>query len=182
MTAALATTPQQPRTEYNYTVAEPDHANGYLWPHVLRALSDKTDPLHRRVFDLGCGNGAFLKKLSSLGYEAIGVDPSESGVRVANQSGQTAEVGSAYDALSERFGTFPTVVSLEVVEHVYSPRDYAKCVFDLVEPGGVAILSTPFHGYWKNLAIALTGHFSRIYPFPKSMVAIAVKPPRRTAA
>lgn len=28
-------------------------------------------------------------------------------------------------------------------------------------PGGVAILSTPYHGYWKNLGLALTGRMDR---------------------
>ncbi len=40
-------------------------------------------------------------------------------------------VGSAHDPLHEAFGTFSAVVSLEVVEHVYSPRDYAWCVFSV---------------------------------------------------
>jgi 2-polyprenyl-6-hydroxyphenyl methylase/3-demethylubiquinone-9 3-methyltransferase len=33
--------------------------------------------------------------------------------------------------------------------------------------GGTAILSTPYHGYWKNLAMALTGkmdaHFTALW-------------------
>ena len=33
--------------------------------------------------------------------------------------------------------------------------------------GGTAILSTPYHGYWKNLALALTGrmdqHFTALW-------------------
>jgi 2-polyprenyl-6-hydroxyphenyl methylase/3-demethylubiquinone-9 3-methyltransferase len=53
------------------------------------------------------------------------------------------------------------VLSLEVVEHVYAPRDYARTVFDVLSPGGVAIVSTPYHGYWKNLALALTGRMDR---------------------
>lgn len=53
------------------------------------------------------------------------------------------------------------MISLEVVEHVYAPRDYARTLFDLVEPGGTAIVSTPYHGYLKNLALALTGRMDR---------------------
>jgi SAM-dependent methyltransferase len=77
------------------------------------------------------------------------------------------ETGSAYDDLVARYGTFPAVISLEVVEHVYAPRDYARTLFDLVEPGGIALVSTPYHGYWKNLALALTGrldaHFTALW-------------------
>ena len=56
---------------------------------------------------------------------------------------------------------FPIVISLEVVEHVYAPRDYAATLLSLVEPGGVAIVSTPYHGYLKNLALALAGAMDR---------------------
>ena len=76
-------------------------------------------------------------------------------------------VGSAYDPLHESFGTFPLVVSLEVVEHVYAPRAYASCVYDLLSPNGYALISTPYHGYLKNLAIALAGgmdkHFTVLW-------------------
>ena len=64
-------------------------------------------------------------------------------------------MGSTEEDLSVRFGKFQAVTSLEVVEHVYAPRQFAKRVYDLLEPGGVAVISTPYHGYLKNLAIAL---------------------------
>jgi 2-polyprenyl-6-hydroxyphenyl methylase/3-demethylubiquinone-9 3-methyltransferase len=70
-------------------------------------------------------------------------------------------VGSAYDPLHETFGRYPLVVSLEVVEHVYAPRDFTRCVRDLLVPGGHALISTPYHGYLKNLLLALTGGMDR---------------------
>ena len=66
------------------------------------------------------------------------------------------EFGSTEEDLAARFGTFPVVISLEVVEHVYAPREYISRIRDLLEPGGSVILSTPYHGYLKNLAIAVT--------------------------
>lgn len=48
-----------------------------------------------------------------------------------------------------------------MVEHVYFPRQYAATVFSLLQGGGTAILSTPYHGYWKNLALALSGKLDR---------------------
>lgn len=57
------------------------------------------------------------------------------------------KAGSTYNDLVARFGRFPAVVSLEVAEHVYAPRDYARTLFDLVEPGGMALVSTLHHGY-----------------------------------
>ncbi len=39
--------------------------------------------------------------------------------------------------------------------------------FDLFEPGGIAVISTPYHSYWKNLVLAITGkmdsHFTALW-------------------
>ena len=123
----------------------------------------------KRVFELGFGNGSVAKKLSLMGWGVTGVDPSMEGVAQANSSYPDLALtkGSAYDDLASKFGTFPVVSSLEVIEHVYYPRTYAATIFSLLEPGGVAFISTPYHGYWKNLALAITGrmdsHFTALW-------------------
>lgn len=152
--------------DYRYPDAGAAHTHNYLWAPVCRLLEVTAA---KKVFDLGCGNGAFARKLQSQGHDVQGVDPSEEGVAQARKAApdQQIEVGSAYDPLSEIYGTYPAVVSLEVVEHVYYPRKYAKCVADLLCEGGVAIVSTPYHGYWKNVALAISGkmdsHFTALW-------------------
>ena len=97
------------------------------------------------------------------------MDPSSEGISIAARTYPNLQLkeGSAYDDLVSIYGRFPVILSLEVVEHVYAPREYARTLFDLVEPGGTAIISTPYHGYLKNLAIALTGkmdtHFTALW-------------------
>jgi len=155
-------------TGYDYFNSAPAHTNAYLWPVVEKLLAVQL-PQGGRVFDLGCGNGAFAGRLAEKGYAAAGVDPSTAGIEQANREWPKLDlrVGSAYDDLQSQFGTFPALVSLEVIEHVYAPRDYAQCVVNLLEPRGLAIISTPYHGYWKNLALALTGkldgHFTALW-------------------
>lgn len=122
-----------------------------------------------RAFDLGCGNGSVANWLAEKGWEVVGVDPSVEGIAQARASYPhlCLATGSAYDDLAGKYGTFPVVTSLEVVEHVYAPRQYAATLFSLLEPGGTAIVSTPYHGYWKNLILALTGkmdnHFTALW-------------------
>lgn len=155
---------------YHYPHSGASHTQTYLWPTVLRILeAERARTGANRVFDLGCGNGAFTATLTSRGFETVGVDPSVEGVRVAREAhpGLRFNVGSAYDPLRARYGDFPLVVSLEVVEHVYAPREFAASVFDLVASGGLAVISTPYHGYLKNLTMALTGrldaHFTALW-------------------
>ena len=143
--------------DYDYKSASSGHHHAYLLPAVKQMLasSGTTD---RRLFDCGCGNGSFGHKLVEDGWEVTGVDPSEDGVTIAKKHfpDVRVEFGSTEEDLAARFGTFPVVISLEVVEHVYAPREYISRIRDLLEPGGSVILSTPYHGYLKNLAIAIT--------------------------
>ena len=154
---------------YTYADHQCSHAHAYLIPEVQRILN-KVDVLPRRLFDLGCGNGSVANHLSKTGWQVSGVDPSAEGIAQARAAfpGLRLEQGSAYDeALISRFGRFPVVISLEVIEHVYAPRSYVRTLFDLLEPGGMAIISTPYHGYWKNVALAITGrldkHFTALW-------------------
>ena len=155
----------------NYELS-PSHV--YLIPAVRRELEKISRSLDigsqpLRLFDLGCGNGSVGNYLSNLGWEVTGVDPSADGIAQAKIAYPKLklELGSAYDPLLRRHGRFPVVLSLEVVEHVYAPRDFARTVFDLLEPDGTAIISTPYHGYFKNLALAVTGkmdaHFTALW-------------------
>ncbi len=133
-------------------------SNHYLWP-VLRRIVETRDWPERRAFEIGCGNGAIANLLSTLGFSVAGIDPSESGIAAAQKAYPhlRVAVGDAYDDLAGQYGSFPLVVSLEVIEHCFYPRKFARTFFDLLEPGGIGVLSTPYHGYLKNLALALAG-------------------------
>jgi 2-polyprenyl-3-methyl-5-hydroxy-6-metoxy-1,4-benzoquinol methylase len=141
----------------DYHNAHPTWANAYLWPVLQRVIADQGT--RGRALDIGCGNGATANMLAQLGFEVVGIDPSASGIAQARHAfpGIQFERASAYDDLERRFGTFSLVVSLEVIEHCYDPRHFAKTVFDVLEPNGRAFISTPYHGYWKNLLLAITG-------------------------
>ncbi len=152
--------------DYGYGDAFLEHSHAYLLPRLAQTL-DQVNP--QRVFEVGCGNGAVANWLSQRGIEVTGIDISPSGIEQANLAYPHVQlsVGTAYDDLAARHGTFPLVMSLEVVEHLYFPRKFAATVFGLLEPGGTAVISTPYHGYWKNLALAVTGkydfHFTALW-------------------
>lgn len=160
---------------YRWDDAELTCAHGYLLPTVIRELAHLRRALagptgdQNQVFDLGCGNGSVANELTKRGWLVTGVDPSIEGIAQARARYPDIVLcgGSAYENLSHRFGQYPAVVSLEVVEHVYDPRRYAATLFSLVKPGGVAIVSTPYHGYWKNCAMAVSGrmdaHFTALW-------------------
>jgi SAM-dependent methyltransferase len=140
---------------YHYASSTHSHTCRYLLPTILKTLRGTPPPA--RIFELGCGNGAMANELSQLGYEVTAVDPSIKGVAIARENFANCrfELGSAYDELNAQYGAFNIVLSLEVVEHIFYPRRYAATIADLLLPDGVAIISTPYHGYFKNLTLAL---------------------------
>ena len=151
---------------FQYSSADPPWKNEYLWRRVTKILAD-LPAQRRRLFELGCGNGVSANALAQQGFEVTAIDASESGIEIAknNFSGVKFATGSAYDDLAGKYGRFGVVMSLEVIEHLYSPVQFANAVFELLEPGGTAIISTPYHGYFKNLTIAAAGKFdSHVQP------------------
>jgi 2-polyprenyl-6-hydroxyphenyl methylase/3-demethylubiquinone-9 3-methyltransferase len=149
-----------------YEYDSPAPTNGDLW-QPLKKIVDERSWTSRHAFDLGCGNGATCNFLSTLGFQTVGVDPSESGIAIAKAAGVNAHLGSTYDDLATTYGTFPLVISLQVIAHCIAPYKFATTFLSLIESGGIGVIATPYHGYFKNLALAVTGkmdsHFTTLW-------------------
>lgn len=142
--------------DYGYTDNKPTWSNNYIWP-VLKEIISRYEFIDKRAFEIGCGNGATANMLNGLGFIVTGIDPSESGIQMAKQAfpNLNLNLGDAYEDLAGKYGTYPLVVSLEVIEHCFEPRKYVCAFYDLLESEGVGIISTPYHGYLKNMALSI---------------------------
>jgi len=50
---------------------------------------------------------------------------------------------------------FDVVISTEVIEHLYDPTKLFQFARGVLKPDGHLLVSTPYHGYWKNLALSV---------------------------
>jgi len=144
----------------DYCHAQPNRSMNYLFAPLLAAL--RADRSIKRVLELGCGTGDVAASLIEEGYDVVATDPSQDALRRARvkHPNLPLEDASVYDdRLVERFGTWDAVVALEVVEHLYRPKLLGAAAYSLLAPDGLFVLSTPYHGYWKNLALALAGRY-----------------------
>jgi 2-polyprenyl-3-methyl-5-hydroxy-6-metoxy-1,4-benzoquinol methylase len=136
---------------------DPPHQPMYL-KLVLRWL--QSDPSIRCVLDAGCGDGNFAASLAEAGYRVCGIDMSDSGIQIATERGiGSFHKASVYEPLTSPFPdveTFDAILSVEVIEHLYSPRVFVRRAFEALKPGGLLIVTTPYWGYLKNIALALT--------------------------
>ena len=149
--------------EYPYYDAKTGMHHAYILEPIRRRLSGL--PIGARVMDLGCGNGSLTAGLAHKDWQVFGVDSSESGIRIASAAHPRSIllVAGLAPGLRKAYGpaSFDAVVSAEVIEHVYAPRAFVQCAFSLLRPGGMFLISTPYHGYLKNVALAISGNMDR---------------------
>lgn len=150
------------KVEYQY---QTDHAGAhhqYLLPQI-EALLAKYQPKSRtplRLLDLGCGNGSLSHSLATKGYAVVGVDDSFTGIQVAQISFPECKFRqvSVYELGETDLGEpFDVIISVEVIEHLLYPKELISAAKKHLKPDGCLIITTPYHGYWKNLVLALTG-------------------------
>lgn len=155
--------------EYQYQDSTLIHTYSYLAVPLLSMLSKKAKS-KARVLDLGCGNGSLSHMIAQQGYEVVGIEESTSGIAIARLNFPDCQFiqGSIYDPpKAELLNAFDVVIAVEVIEHLFYPKELVRLARKLLKPGGQLILTTPYHGYLKNLILALSGkmdnHFSVLW-------------------
>jgi SAM-dependent methyltransferase len=152
---------REPPFHYRYSSGVRDHTSDYLWPPLIERLRRLGAV---RVLDLGCGSGAFSGYLADNGFEVVGCDPSESGIGIASSTfpkPRFLRLGAYDDPEKFDVGMFDAVVSVEVIEHLAYPRHLVRFAERTLLPQGRLILTTPYHGYLKNLALSLSNRWDR---------------------
>jgi 2-polyprenyl-3-methyl-5-hydroxy-6-metoxy-1,4-benzoquinol methylase len=161
MTLKVKEAATQHYADYGHSSVDP----GEPFQVLIDPVFGMAGPLNSstRVLDVGCGTGYLASLFLQRGCKVVGVDLSERGNDIARKhypSGRF-EVLPADEDILENLGEepFDIVVSTEVVEHLYAPRPYAAGCFRALKGGGRIICSTPYHGYFKNIAIAMMNKF-----------------------
>ncbi len=142
---------------YGWRNTSATDAHDIIMPMVFRILKEE-QPCPAALADLGCGNGYAASVLAGRGYAVFGLDASGDGIELATKSFPNVEFGvsSVYDPCPpDRLGKFDVVLSTEVIEHLYYPKELFKRAQEMLRPRGLLILSTPYHGYLKNLALSV---------------------------
>ncbi len=144
---------------YGWEGADSTADHDYTFP-IIRALISGQE---LDILDAGCGNGYISSRLTALGHNVLGVDLAEDGIEIARKAHPETryQVHSVVQDFKEVTPEVDVVVSSEVIEHLYSPQKFVANVYDIVRPGGYVILTTPYHGYLKNLLLSIFNHWDQ---------------------
>ena len=100
-----------------------------------------------RLLDVGCGAGLVAEAMARLGHDVLGLDAAAQAIAAAqaHAAGQNRHlsyrVGSTETLIAEGV-RFQAITALEVIEHVSDPAAFVAMLADLLEPGGVLVMST----------------------------------------
>ena len=139
-------------------------AHNYLYDDLKFMIGSKKN---KSILDIGCGNGEMANRLIAEGYNIYGTDGSDTGIEIAKKRNAdkffVQDINSSLLPVELQDKKFNMIVSTEVIEHLYNPRGYIEFCKNILTSsgGGEMIISTPYHGYLKNLAIAITGNFDK---------------------
>jgi 2-polyprenyl-6-hydroxyphenyl methylase/3-demethylubiquinone-9 3-methyltransferase len=154
------TAPHAEVPAFGWQPGESSYVASYLHVAILEALNAEKAHL---VLDAGCGNGHLCRVMEQSGYSVIGIDADLTGIATARADNPGLDIRH-YSFSSDPAALLPgklfdAVVCTEVVEHLYAPHELAQFASKALRPGGVLVISTPYHGWLKNLALALTNKF-----------------------
>lgn len=145
--------------------------NGMLLEHIARYYF-ATPYIKGRVLDIACGTGygshMIAKERKRELTELIAVDNDDDTIYYANREYNHQKIiyqkADALDPdLPEKLGMFDTILSFETIEHVTDDRRFMDNLYQMLKPGGMLILSSPF-GRGRGMPTSEPFHVHQLTP------------------
>lgn len=134
-----------------------------LTERTLQGLHD--DLIHRlpilardaAILDVGCGTGAWLKRLSGAGFTNLwGIDQDLTGLRFTGATTAVANLDSDHFPFGDR--KFDLITAIEVIEHLENPGRLYRLIAQHLSATGLALITTPnMHSLLSRFRHLLTG-------------------------
>ena len=110
-----------------------------LYLDLLAAL----DSPGKRLLDIGCGAGFFVKAAARSGWEASGTEISEVAAQYARAVTQVRVLRGKLEYLKIPAQDYDVVTMLDLLEHLFEPLSTLREVHRIMKDGAVLIISTP---------------------------------------
>jgi SAM-dependent methyltransferase len=133
---------------YEWIIHQPNYYPLFRWEWgVCLDFFQKAVSGAPRIFEVGCGNGDFLRFLKRNQISAIGVDTSVSAVKVARVrelDAHALDIDAYISQHPEDKSRFDYAVSFHCLEHVDDPLSFVRSMQSMIHDKGRLLISTPF--------------------------------------
>lgn len=102
----------------------------------------------KKIFEIGCAYGFFLKTIENQCESAIGIDISQDAIEYANKCEKVNAISGDFLDYSESsiYGDLcgaPNIVCMwDVIEHLTKPREYLEKAYNLLDEDGYICITT----------------------------------------
>ncbi len=128
-----------------------------LHSDIEKYIAELNIPKSSKILDIGCGSGAWLDRLSKLGFSNLtGIDREKEKFQAKNVNFFNFDINSSNrELISEKFDL---ITSIEVLEHIANPFGFFELISKSLSDSGVCILSTPnIHSLLCRMRFFFTG-------------------------
>jgi SAM-dependent methyltransferase len=124
---------------------------------TTRWLKPRIRPGHR-LLNIGCGGGEYNEAAGALGYDVTACEPEQTAYELAAARG-----GRVLHCGLMDLDVPPTdaIVMHDVLEHIEDDAAAVRAVYDLLVPGGVAVISVPAYQWLFGHHDVQLGHYRR---------------------
>lgn len=122
--------------------------NNFTYRHILRFI-DKYSVDKKNIIDIGCGAGTLCFYVASKGIQVLGVDISSRAIEACRKSSSRLGLDKLAKFEIVNFpqesmsGKFDLVIFTEVIEHLRDDKLALEKIFNMLNKGGIAIITTP---------------------------------------
>ena len=134
-----------------------------------------------KILDIGCGFGKFLLRAKKAGWDAYGIEVSDSAVDVARRMGlQVKKIDGRFETVDFPEEFFDCILLNNVLEHCHYPKRALNQCYRILKKNGYLIVVVPnFDCYDRRIFKQYWGHLDiprHLYHFnPHTLSALLVK-------
>ncbi len=115
------------------------------WLEGNHRIQYELPPAHKKILEIGCGDGRSLLQLRALGYDAYGIEADENVGRVGEELKLNIHIGTIENSGFEQ-KTFDCIIANQLIEHIIDLDSFLESCKTLLKDDGVMIFSTPNAG------------------------------------
>ena len=112
----------------------------------LLSKARRSNPAAHSLLDVGAGSGLLVAEAKRLNFNAVGVEPSHSLVRLARRLYKVDLLQGVFPYPMLLNHQFDVIFLVDIIEHVSNPAVLLQHCAAAVAPNGIIILVTPNAG------------------------------------
>lgn len=131
------------------------------WPSILKVIiKEYPNPRGIKVLDFGCGTGGFCNKLSEMGFDVVGLDPSEEMIKTAKQnSPQSIQYVIGDKSKISSLGKVDVIVTIMTFPFIEDIKTAYRLIIENLHPNGLLVIAD-FNKDWVKECLKVKVSFA----------------------